>query len=1077
MKAKHVTSDYAYRSVYGACERGCSVTLALDTWEGMARSVDLRVWQEGKGESLFAMQVCELASAPDGAPCPCKRFTVDYTPDTLGVVWYSFRIVSCDGALVWYGAEEGWTSGSGMLYDHEPPSFQMTIFDVARPVPAWYREGIVYQIFPDRFARDASWPENVDRALEEPRRGPARVRVDEWMSPVAYKKTPDGDIAEWEFFGGSLRGIEEKLDYLSDLGATVLYLNPIFEAASNHRYDTADYLAIDPMLGTCEDFERLCVKAAERGISIILDGVFNHSGQDSRYFNAYCNYSDIGAAQSADSPYRSWYRFNDDGSYAAWWGVKDLPEYNEDDASLREFFCGENGVIRTWIRAGAKGWRLDVADELPDSFIEDIRCAALAENPEAVVIGEVWEDASNKYAYGKLRHYFQGTELDGAMNYPFRKTVIDFLTGAIGATTACRLFEQLAENYPAENLAACLNLLGSHDRERIFTLLGDAPTADSLSEGERGAYRLSEAQRELAFNRLKLALLLQMTAPGVPSVYYGDEVALDGYADPYNRAPMNWDDIYGCCYGLYRDAIALRRALPLLATGAFEPVSFGEEVLGWWRSDAEAGESACVLVNRSPWDWAHVRLEARGECASELARATEARIVDGFVELDLAPFESSVVYFHARERMQKQMGAGTGIIAHITSIPNETDAGTLGAPAKRFIDWLANQGYAYWQTLPVNPTDEYGSPYAGLSAFAGNERLVEWPDDAEAYLAELAREPGFVRYCAENEAWLKPYAAFKACKKKFGAGPWQSWPEEFRTDVASVAAIPEFAEEIARQKAIQYAFDTQWRDLKRYANERGIAIIGDIPMYVSADSADVWANPDQFALDADFGVGVQAGVPPDALASEGQTWGNPTYRWDVMRADGFAWWKARMQRMLALFDYVRLDHFLGFGSYFTIPEGADALHGHWVYGPGIEFFGELQSALGGKLPLIAENLGTITPAVRALVARAGFPGMDVIQFNDGDVRAGYAPVDNAIAYMGTHDTQTLVGWCETKFKLSREEAIDLASQLMARTIAQESGVVMLQLQDALLLGDEARMNVPSVAAGNWAWQAPLSLYE
>ena len=1066
MNGRHITNVARYRTPYGAAVRGVPVALSIDVWGAPIAGCELRLWQEGVGERYVAMQ----RDAADAA-----HFTVEITPDELGVLWYSFRVQLSDGSFVWYGAQQGWTCGEGAVYTCEPPSFQMTVYEPARKPPQWYTHGVVYQIFPDRFARGADWCTRVQASLGTPRKGPERVLVESWDAPPCYKRAENGDIACWGFYGGTLQGITEKLDYLIDLGISVLYLNPIFEAASNHRYDTADYLAIDPMLGTAEDFAALIDAAKQRGISVILDGVFNHSGQDSRYFNAYGNYESVGAAQSEDSPYRSWYHFNADGSYESWWGVRDLPEYNEDSPSLRQYFCGEDGVVRSWLRAGAKGWRLDVADELPDSFIAEIKAAALAEREDALVIGEVWEDASNKYAYGQLRHYFQGAELDGVMNYPLRTTVIEYLTGAIHAPEAARRMQQLAENYPPDALACSLNLLGSHDRERILTMLGDPAPASALTPEERSAYRLSENQRSLAFSRLRLALLLQMTAPGVPSIYYGDEAGLEGFDDPTNRAAMPWGNFDAAIFDAYRSAIALRRNLPVLAEGSFELVAFGNEVLGWWRRGA--GEAVCVLINRSPYDAVQVAVPACFEQVTELARAQAAQVADGHVVLQLKPFEASVLYFHPQQRLQKPLEPGQGIIAHLTSVPNAGVPGTLGAPARRFVDWLAERGYTYWQMLPVNPTDEYGSPYAGLSAFAGNPALIEWPGEKEAYLEALAAEAGYEEFCVNQAHWLEPYAAFCAIKAQVGEVPWQLWPARYRAWSAALLDAPELQATAERIKREQYAFNKQWSELRAYAAERHVAIIGDIPMYVSADSADVWANPNLFALDEAGNPSGVAGVPPDAMAAEGQVWGNPTYRWDVMAADGYRWWLRRLERMFALYDYVRIDHFLGFSSYYVVEAGHTALDGAWKYGPGLAFFQKAYEHFGGPLPLIAENLGTITPAVRLLVATCGFAGMDVIQFADTDVRASYEPAPEALIYMSTHDTSTLVGWCEQTYGLDRAAAQTLATSLIERTRAQNScGVVMMQLQDALHLGDEARMNVPGVASGNWSWHAPESMY-
>ena len=267
----------------------------------------------------------------------------------------------------------------------------------------------------------------------------------------------------------------------------------------------------------------------------------------------------------------------------------------------------------------------------------------------------------------------------------------------------------------------------------------------------------------------------------------------------------------------------------------------------------------------------------------------------------------------------------------------------------------------------------------------------------------------------------------------------------------------------------------QWNELHAYAAERGVNIIGDIPMYVSADSADVWANRDEFGVDKKGRVTDEAGVPPDNLCEDGQRWGNPTFKWEKMRANDYAWWTARLARMFELYDFTRLDHFLGFCNYYVVPQGKTPKEGFWRQGPGVDFFEHVGCELGlSELPLIGENLGTITPAVRAMVARTGFPGMDVIQFYDGEPREEYDPAPGCIVYMGTHDTQTLVGWCESRYGLDRASAVEQAGTFIERTLQEQKGVVMLQLQDALLLGDEARMNTPGTIEGNWTWQAAKS---
>lgn len=1062
MRACHVTSKSEYRSPFGAVQLGGTVVLGIDVWGEDAVGATLRVWTDERGEELLPMEgACEDDHV---------HYSVSYTPAQTGVVWYSFDLAASDGATWRYGAREGWTTGEGDFAYGNPPSFQLTVYVPRQTQPDWYKNGIVYQVFPDRFARGADWRERAEKALAAHREGPARVLVEDWDTPPAYKKNEDGDILEWDFYGGTLRGVREKLDYLVDLGVTVIYLNPIFEAASNHRYDTADYLRIDPMLGDEEEFCALAREAAGRGISIMLDGVFNHCGRDSRYFNRYGNYPEPGAWQGDESPYRDWFFFNEDGTYDGWWGNPDLPDVNEKSPEYRELICGQDGVVRKWLRAGARGWRLDVADELSDSFIEDIKAAMVAERPDGALVGEVWEDASNKMAYGKLRQYFEGTELDGTMNYPLRTALLAFVRNQIGAPEMAARLEQLRENYPRDAFFSCLNLLGSHDRERLFTMLGDAPDPDTLSDEECAAFRLDEGHASLAMSRLWLTVLLQMTLPGVPCVYYGDERGMEGFRDPYNRAAFPWDGGRMDCATVFRNAIAVRKALPVLTTGDFEPFADGEDVFGFWRR-GEDGECVCVLANASLHDAHTVRVPMAGEAVSDVVSGTVPAVVDGCAEAFLWPLGTAVLHFHKQRRLQEPLEPGMGVLCHVTSLPNEGRPGTLGAPARRFVDWLAECGQTYWQVLPVNPADGYGSPYAGLAAFAGNACLLEKdPEDVLAELKDADDDPDYQAFLEKNKYWLTPYATFRAIKDLLGEGPWQEWPDAYARFSPGLARRVELADGVDRHRKLQYEFQREWDELRAYANARGIKIVGDMPMYVSGDSADVWAERDIFELDEKGYAQVQAGCPGDGFDPEGQLWGNPTYRWDVLAARGYDWWLARLERAVKTYDYVRLDHFIGFSSYYKIAKGKPAREGSFSFGPGLDLFRAAYQKLG-PLPFIAEDLGVITPAVRALIAETGIPGMDIVQFSDGDVREGYEPKPGTVTFTGTHDNQTLLGFCQSRFGLEGDEAAQMADRIAASVLGSKNDVAIMPLQDVLGLDDAARMNVPGVAEGNWSWQA------
>jgi 4-alpha-glucanotransferase len=393
-----------------------------------------------------------------------------------------------------------------------------------------------------------------------------RVVHQDWDDTPVWRPDAQGIIRNNDFFGGSLAGITSRLDYLQSMGVGTLYLCPIFESDSNHRYDTADYRRIDPMLGTEEDFRTLCREAGCRGIRVMLDGVFNHTGSNSRYFNAQGFYPELGAAQSRESQYYNWYSFHPwPEDYDAWWGIKTLPAVQESADSYRRFIIRDgDSVVRHWLRQGASGWRLDVADELPDNFIEEIRAAMEQEKPDSFLLGEVWEDGSNKIAYSRRRKYLLGRETHGLMNYPLRTAALDYLRGGDAAAFRDAMEEQ-RENYPPAAFYSGLNILGTHDTPRILTLLGADTIPDSKEA--RAAYHLSPEARRLAVRRLTLAAMLLYTFPGSPTLYYGDEAGMEGFEDPMNRQGFPWGREDQRLLTLYRTLGRLRKERESLQSG------------------------------------------------------------------------------------------------------------------------------------------------------------------------------------------------------------------------------------------------------------------------------------------------------------------------------------------------------------------------------------------------------------------------------------------------------------------------------------------------------------------------------
>ena len=475
----------------------------------------------------------------------------------VGLYWYDFRYQDRYGChTVGRGEHHQGATDSGI-------PFQLTVCSPDFKTPDWLKGGIIYQIFPDRFHRSKK---------EKIKNIPAgRCLRSDWNGQPAFRQDTYPCSLENDYFGGNLDGITEKLDYLVTLGVSCIYLNPIFESHSNHRYNTADYMNIDPLLGDTAAFERLCRKAKKKGISIILDGVFSHTGDDSVYFNKYGSYGSGGAYNSQSSKYFSWYKFRrwpDD--YVSWWGVPSLPETNENDPSYTEFICGENGVLRYWMRKGVAGWRLDVADELPDAFLDSVRKAVKAEDPDAFVLGEVWEDASNKVSYGARRRYLLGGQLDSVMNYPFANGVIAFVTGG-NSRDLIDLILEIIENYPDDAVHCLMNHIGTHDTARILSRLGALDRMPALRE-EQSRFVLSREQKAAGKKRLKLAVALQYTLPGIPSVFYGDEAGCEGGQDPFCRCSFPWDSPDEELISFYRALGKIRRKHSCFANGDFIPL-------------------------------------------------------------------------------------------------------------------------------------------------------------------------------------------------------------------------------------------------------------------------------------------------------------------------------------------------------------------------------------------------------------------------------------------------------------------------------------------------------------------------
>jgi len=463
---------------------------------------------------------------------------------TVGLCFYRFEAVKEDGGLLFIGTPDGVHATAGDWL----PEWRLTVYDQDFETPSELAGGIWYQIFPDRFYKKEGVPVG-------PIKG-ERIYHESWNErPLFTQDRPD-----WkgnDFFGGNLAGIAEKFPYLKELGVDLLYLNPIFESGENHRYSTGDYEKVDPLLGSNEDFDKFCKEAAAHGIKVVLDGVFSHTGANSRYFNREGLYPDLGAYQSPDSPYYHWFHFMEfPNKYDSWWGFDSLPCVNELSPDFLDYITGEQGIARLWLDRGAYGWRLDVVDELPDGFLEAFRRRVKATNPNSIIIGEVWENAVEKVSYGARRKFLLGRQCDTVMNYPWLHAICNVIKTGNTQQFYNEVMD-LLDCYPQPTLQCLMNLLSTHDSARFINRLG----ADSIPPRAFQADNyLSPDQRALGLTRMKQAALLQFSLPGIPCIYYGDEVGMEGYGDPYCRGTYPWEGGDRELLAFYKQLAAVRTA-------------------------------------------------------------------------------------------------------------------------------------------------------------------------------------------------------------------------------------------------------------------------------------------------------------------------------------------------------------------------------------------------------------------------------------------------------------------------------------------------------------------------------------
>ncbi len=560
-------------------EQACELNIHIPASVGAVKVLCFLLYDD---EKTTAQEIPFEKKTAQGA---YEIWSAQFSIPQTGLYFYYFAVTNTEGIFRLYKQGDDTNMEAGALW-------QVSCVPADFKTPDWAKGATIYQVFPDRFYKSGDC--DLTGKLT-----PYTVHSN-WYEEVDWRPTPEGVVLNNDFFGGNFKGITEKMDYIASLGTTILYLNPISKSFSSHRYDTGDYKTPDPMLGTEADFVELVQAAHDRGIKVILDGVYSHTGSNSPYFNREHQFDSVGAHNSQESPYYSWYTFyNWPNSYNAWWSFDTLPTVNKMDPAFLEYIItGEDSVVAHWLKLGADGFRLDVADELPDEFIQLLRKRVKELNPDAYILGEVWEDASNKKAYNKRRTYFTQGELDSVMNYPFRTAIINFVRGFDSGKGLKDTVMSIMENYPQEVVHCNMNLLGTHDTPRILTALVDDFNG---SREEMARRRLSRNSFDVAMDRLMMASFLQYTLPGSPSLYYGDEACMEGYRDPFNRRPYPWGREDPEFMAHFLRLGRLRKEFEALRLGDISFFEAGDKHIGFKRS--YNGRTFRCYCNRSGDSW------------------------------------------------------------------------------------------------------------------------------------------------------------------------------------------------------------------------------------------------------------------------------------------------------------------------------------------------------------------------------------------------------------------------------------------------------------------------------------------
>ncbi|MBE6538114.1 MAG: glycoside hydrolase family 13 protein [Ruminococcaceae bacterium] len=576
-------------SIFGAFSFGTQLIFSLTIPRRFGITYPtLRIDADGHGYFEFPLSYNGTENESDIFEIEIKLSDICHE-EKSGLFYYDFIFPTENGSL-FSSTEDNLHLD---LSSKEGSKFRLLVYEDGFNTPTWFHGGTMYHIFVDRFAKGSF----------EPVCRPDAEMNHDWENGVPqYGEYPGAFVKNNVFFGGNLIGVREKLDYLVSLGVSVIYLSPIFKAYSNHKYDTGDYMTVDEMFGGDKALKELITEASRKDIKIILDGVFNHTGDDSLYFNKYGKYDSLGAYESRESEYYNWYNFkNHPDEYESWWGIPILPRLNHSyEKCLDYFVMGEDSVVGKYTKMGIGGIRLDVADELSDAFLDKLRLTAkdLSDN-NAVIIGEVWENAADKIAYGKRRKYLRGAQLDSVMNYPFRSATLDYLLSGDSALLA-RALTEIYASYPKCVSDSLMNILGTHDTERILTVLGGEDKYD-LPNCELAKVKMSDTAKERAVKLLKLGSVVQYTVYGIPSVFYGDEAGLEGYRDPFCRMPFPWGHENGELLSHYRLLGQIRKENGVFSAGLFRVNKYEGSYIEYERYDGENKITVAINAGDRPF--------------------------------------------------------------------------------------------------------------------------------------------------------------------------------------------------------------------------------------------------------------------------------------------------------------------------------------------------------------------------------------------------------------------------------------------------------------------------------------------